>query len=266
MKANEKISKDLKFEGNPRKISETERALLKKHIEQLGDLSGVVYCRNKKAYVGGNQRSDIFEGCPIEITETYKKANEVGTIAYGFINYNNERHSYREVVFTEDQFKQACIVANNSGGANDWDILNSDSWETTKLIEWGLKVPTIKNTELLSGLKYEPLHFEPTEKPEVKLIDCVDLDKFNDKIKALDEYKLTKEQKEVLKIFAYRFIKIDFEQVANYYYFNAGDEEQKAIERLRLVLTDNGIKGFIDDDLIKLLDLVGHDFNPGDND
>ena len=35
--------------------------------------------------------------------------------------------------------------------------------------------------------------------------------KFNEKIKALEEYDLSKEEKEVLKMFAYRFLKIDFE-------------------------------------------------------
>ena len=60
-------------------------------------------------------------------------------------------------------------------------------------------------------------------------------------------------------MFAYRFIKIDFEQVANYYYFNASDEEQKAIERLRLILTDNGLNGFIQDDLIRILNFTDED-------
>ena len=58
-------------------------------------------------------------------------------------------------------------------------------------------------------------------------------------------------------MFAYRFIKIDFESVANYYYFNAGNEEQKAIERLRLVLVDGGIEGFIEDDLLKIMETIG---------
>ena len=77
------------------------------------------------------------------------------------------------------------------------------------------------------------------------------------KVAALDEYELTEEQKGVLKLFAYRFIKIDFERVANYYAFNATDEEKKAIERLRLVLVDNGINGFIEDDMLRVLERVG---------
>ena len=57
------------------------------------------------------------------------------------------------------------------------------------------------------------------------------------------------------------FIKIDFESVANYYFFNAGEEEKKAIERLRLVLTDNGLNGFVEDDLIKILSFTEEGIN-----
>jgi spore germination protein YaaH len=71
---------------------------------------------------------------------------------------------------------------------------------------------------------------------------------------------LTDDQKSLLKFFAYRFIKIDFENVANYYSFNASEEEQKAIERLRLVLTDNGVKGFIEDDLLKIMGFTDQEF------
>ena len=84
-------------------------------------------------------------------------------------------------------------------------------------------------------------------------MDCINLDKFKKKISALDEFELTDEQKEVLKWFAYRFIKIDFQSVADYYQHNATEAEQKAIERLRLVLTDDSVNGFIEDDLLKIL-------------
>lgn len=111
----------------------------------------------------------------------------------------------------------------------------------------------LSQTAVLSGLNYEPLYYEPKEIPNFKLVDCLDFSKFNAKVKALDEYDLTEEQKNVLKFFAYRFIKIDFEAVANYYSFCATEEEQKAIERLRLVLVDNGsVDGFIEDEILKL--------------
>ena len=41
--------------------------------------------------------------------------------------------------------------------------------------------------------------------------------------------------------------------MANYYAFNATEEEKKAIERLRLVLVDNGERGFIEDDMLQIL-------------
>lgn len=118
---------------------------------------------------------------------------------------------------------------------------------------YNVKEPLKSKTEELSKLKYNSCYYEPKEKPTLKLEDCVNLDKFNAKLQALKEYDLTDKQREVLKFFAYRFIKIDFESVANYYAFNASEEERKAIERLRLVLVDNGERGFIEDEMLRIL-------------
>jgi len=126
-------------------------------------------------------------------------------------------------------------------------------WESDKLEEWGLELPVQKATEILSTLEYQSVYYEPVKKPNIKLRDCLNLDKYEAKLKMLDEYDLTDEQKEVLKFFAYRFIKIDYENVANYYFFNASEEEKKAIERLRLVLCDSGLQGFVEDDMLKIL-------------
>jgi hypothetical protein len=154
--------------------------------------------------------------------------------------------------FNEEQKKEFIIKDNVSSGEWEWDIL-ANEWNVLELMDWGVKVPTIKNTELLSKLEYKSMYYEPEETPNIKLEDCINLKKYNEKVKALEDYDLTKEQKDVLKMFAYRFIKIDFESVANYYEFNASEEEKKAIERLRLVLVDNGISGFVEDDLLKIL-------------
>ena len=165
--------------------------------------------------------------------------------------------------WTEEKRQEFVIKDNVGFGEWDWDELNAD-WDLEQLADWGLDVPewedeeeeidkVKKATEILSGLKYEPIYYEPKEKPNINLFDCINFDKFNAKIEALNEYDLTEKEKEVLKWFAYRFIKIDFENVANYYSFNASEEEQKAIERLRLVLTDTGLNGFVEDDLLKIM-------------
>jgi hypothetical protein len=152
--------------------------------------------------------------------------------------------------WSEEKRREFTIKDNVGFGEWDWDEL-ANSWDSEELSDWGVDVPNMQNTEKLSELKFESIYFEPENKPNVNLKDCADFTKFNAKIKAVEESELSEEQKETLKIFAYRFIKIDFENVANYYYFNASEEEKKVIERLRLVLCDNGLNGFIEDDILK---------------
>ena len=118
--------------------------------------------------------------------------------------------------------------------------------------EWGVEISEKKQTEILSELKFYDTYYTPEEKPDINLSDCIDTEKFDKKVAFIDSLQLPQERKDILKLFAYRFMKIDFESVANYYAFNAGEEEKRAIERLRLVLVDGGIDGFIEDDLIRV--------------
>ncbi len=136
----DRIDTSLKFKDNPRVITEHEFYLLKEHLEQLGDLSGVVYCRNNQAYVGGNQRSEVFNGSKIEIVEMFIPATDTKTVALGFIHYRGEKYAYREVEFDKSEFNQACIVANSAGGKWDWDRL-ANEWDAEILNEWGLETP-----------------------------------------------------------------------------------------------------------------------------
>ena len=78
----------------------------------------------------------------------------------------------------------------------------------------------------------------------------------------IEESGLSDKQKEVMKLFAYRFLKINFEGVANYYAFNASEEEKRVIERLRMVLVDSGVEGFIEDDLLKVRGVVMDEEDP----
>jgi len=143
MEPKKKIDRKNKFKGNPRQISKKQFNLLKDHLEELGDLAGVVYCQNNNAYVGGNQRSEVFSGSNITILERNKKPSKNGTLAHGFIEYNGEKYAYREVYFTKEQFDKACIVANSDGGSFDWDIL-ANEWDNVKLGEWGLDIPGLE--------------------------------------------------------------------------------------------------------------------------
>lgn len=236
----EKVKINSIFENteNPRSINKEKFKKLVRSIREFPEMLKLrpIVVNKEMGILGGNMR---FKACQeLKLKEVY---------------------IIQATDLSDSQVEQFIIKDNVGYGDWDWDIL-ANSWDVDKLQDWGVNVPTIKNTELLSGLEYKPMYYEPTKEPNINLEDCIDLTKYNAKIKALDEYKLTKEQKKILKMFAYRFIKIDFESVANYHSFNANEEEQKAIERLRLVLTDNGADGFIEDDLLRLLGFTDKDF------
>jgi len=129
-----KINKDFIFKDNPRKITDRQLSRLECDLRKFGDLSGVVYCRNNKAYVGGNQRSKIFDGSQITLIKEYDEPLQDKTVAVGFIEWNGSRYLYREVEFSESEFREACVVANNDGG--DWDFDLLQEWDMDELASW----------------------------------------------------------------------------------------------------------------------------------
>lgn len=157
---------------------------------------------------------------------------------------------------TEEQ-KKEFIVKDNAHWGSEWDLDILKDWNVD-LDAWGVDevYKDLSETEKLSKLEFSSIYYEPENKPKITLKDCVDLELFNKKVDVIKESNLSAEEKEVLMFFAYRFIRIDFENVANYYFFNASDEEKKVIERLRLVLCDGGIEGFIEDDILAIHNMV----------
>lgn len=133
-----------------------------------------------------------------------------------------------------------------------WNVKPEDWGVDMKVSEDNSDSRNITATERLSDLTFNDIYYTPSEIPNIKLRDCVNLDKYNAKMDAIREMNLTDEQVNILTLFAYCFIKIDFEMLANYYAFNATDEERKAMERLRLVLVDGSIDGFINDELLRI--------------
>lgn len=209
---------------------------------------------------------ELFEARPI-IATPY---NGQLVILGGNLRYEGARKNKDTevpvVVIPEDTpvEKMREIVIKDNGAFGQWDFDQlANEWDNGRLTDWGVPVwdeekeVEIKATEELATMEFDSPYYEPQEIPKLKLSDCVDFTKFNAKMAALDSFNLTDKQREVLEVFAYRFIKIDFERVATYYAFNATEEEKKAIERLRLVLVDSGsVRGFIEDDLIKISSLT----------
>jgi hypothetical protein len=131
-----KVSDLKKYHKNPRTLSDKQFNLLKRDIEELGDLSGIVHDVNTNEIIGGNQRSIIFEDAEIVLTEQFDKPTKTGTIALGYIIYKKEKYAYRKVKWTKKQCEKACIVANKAGGNWDFDIL-ANQFEIPDLLDWG---------------------------------------------------------------------------------------------------------------------------------
>lgn len=112
---------------NPRTISDSKRAMLKKALLKFGDLSGIVYNTKTKRLVGGHQRRDIFDPkSAITVVKKYSKPTKTGTVAEGFCELNGERFSYRAVYWPEATEKAANIAANKNAG--EWDLPQLNEW------------------------------------------------------------------------------------------------------------------------------------------
>lgn len=219
-------------------------AIMMKHsIETLG-LGRSILLDKDNNIIAGNKTQETAKELGINdvvIVET--DGTKVIAVKRTDLSLNSEKG--REMALADNKTAQENI---------DLDYVKMKEELDKEVLEvYNVKEPLKSKTEELSKLQYNSCYYEPKEKPTLKLEECVNLDKFNAKLQALKEYDLTDKQREVLKFFAYRFIKIDFESVANYYAFNATEEEKKSIERLRLVLVDNGEQGFIEDEMLRIL-------------
>lgn len=231
--------KNLKLNtNNPRTISKVKYEKLLKSIEtftKMLELRPIIYDENDVIW-GGNMRytalMQLHNDGKVELKPEYFKKIEG---------------------YTEEEKKEFAIRDNVELGDWDMDIL-ANEWSDLPLDGWGVPVP--KETERLSDLKFSNMYYKPKEIPNIDLGQCVNLEKFHAKLQVIEEADLTQGQKDILKYFTYRFIKIDFENVANYYYFNASEEEKKVMERLRLVLCDGGVNGFIEEHLLKVYSIL----------
>lgn len=112
-------------------------------MEALGDISGIVHDLNTDEIVGGNQRSKIIDINTVEpvLTETFDEPDAQGTVAWGFVEWNGQKFSYRQVRWNDDQRERANITANSLGGEWDWDMLKGDDWDLEKLTAWDVEIP-----------------------------------------------------------------------------------------------------------------------------
>lgn len=112
---------------NPRKITSSKLAQLRKAMSEFGDLSGIVFNRRSGNMVAGHQRSKNLDStAEVVITNSFKKPNSVGTVAEGYIQADDVRWGYREVDWPRHKEMAGTIAANKLAG----------EWDSTQLKDW----------------------------------------------------------------------------------------------------------------------------------
>lgn len=227
--------------ANPRTRDDSRQEKLAESIEELPEMSEarppLVFPYNGRYIViGGNRRLEAFHALKREQIPVVTLPADTST----------------------EHLRRIVLIDNESTGETDWDAVMKN-WNDEELSAWGIALPVVDvdepktETERLSEIKFTGVYYEPKNIPDIRLEDCIDTTKFDKKVEFIESLPLSAKQKKTLKQFAYRFLKIDFEAVANYYAFHATEVEKQAIERLRLVLVDGGVNGFIEDELLKVV-------------
>lgn len=235
---------------NPRFIKDDRYLALKKSIEEAPEMLSireiVVYPLENGHYVviGGNMR--------------LRACQEIG--------YKELPCKILPLETPVAKLREYTIKDNIAFGSNDWDVI-ANEWDTEELTEWGMELPDfavddtpIEPEENKDETQYSRNIEIPTYQitgAEPTIAECVDVSAVKKLIKQIDESNVSEEQKEMLRICAYRHAVIHFDNIAEYY-AHQDKEMQNLMEENALVIIDfdRAIeKGFVDmtDKLLRLI-------------
>lgn len=157
------------------------------------------------------------------------------------------------------KIKEYAIKDNVQAGNWDWDELAND-WDVEELQDWGVDCSFLdeseEETEGVSGEEDdESVYSTKIESPvyeitgaEPSIDECIDTHSVKELLAAIDNSNVSEEQKEMLRVCAYRFAKIDFRNMAEYY-AHQQKEMQGLMEDNALVIIDFNKaieKGFVE--------------------
>ena len=250
------------YSKNPRKITPTQLDKLRRNIEELGDLSGIVHDLNTGEIISGNQRSRVVDinKCEIVITEEYPEPTAQGTVAWGHVLWEGQRLNYRAVRWSSAQRKKANVTANSLGGEWDWDILTTE-FDIDLLGDWQLPVDdyltqqgdsssshataAATNTPVTEDAEAEARYTKKIESPlyepsnnEPGVEELFDSTRYEELISDIEGASDLPEQvREFLRHAAARHIRFNYKLIADYY-SHAPKAVQQLMEDSALVIID----------------------------
>jgi len=165
------------YSKNARKATMSDLDKLKENLKELGDLSGITHDLETDEIITGNQRSTVFDinNCEIVITSKNEKPDKQGTVAVGYIVWNDNKYNYRQVRWDEETRKKACIVANTFAGIFDREALKAYNPEDLEGFGLDKKYITKKTNKsssdknpITSDIKTIKLFFDKNTEPQFR--------------------------------------------------------------------------------------------------
>ena len=213
-----KINKVKPNGNNPRLIKDSKFKKLVTSIKEFPEMLKLrpIVVNSDMVVLGGNMR--------------LKACKEAGL---------KEVYILKAYDLTEEQEKEFIVKDNVGFGEWDWDIL-ANEWDVNKLEDWGLDGFPFEIDNSIEEDNYnrsvEVPKYQPTdEKPKVN--ELFDNEKTNDFIKKIEKSNIPKNEKDFLKFAAYRHIKFNYKNIANYY-AHSTKEIQDLMEDSALVIID----------------------------
>ena len=217
---NPRVIKDDKFKKLVKSLQEFPEMMEKRPMVCVTDIDGKIYP------LGGNMRLKAI------------KELQMKEIPDNWVQMADD--------WTEDQRKE--FIIKDNVGFGEWDFEELQGWDVEQLEEWGLDMPELKEEIEIKDLFnieipfYNPSEIKPLES------ELIDLSKYENLKKDIEELEINNDLKEFLLIRASFFADFNFQKIADYYYHE--EEKVKNIfNKLGLVILapKEALKnGFID--------------------
>ena len=219
---------EIKFDKrNYRKHDKKNKSLIKKSLEKFGAGRSIVVDAEGEI-IGGN---GVYEqaqklGLKTKIVET--DGSELVVVK-------------RTDLKTDDEKRKALAVMDNSTSDTsefDLELLTAD-FTVDELEDFGIELPEEKEGESNKySIKIKPPIYIPKKKNKPKLSECIDLEKYNQLKKEIENNKnISEEEKTLLLLASTRHICFNYENIAEYY-CHCSDDTKSLMEKNALVIVD----------------------------
>ncbi len=217
-----KTAADLKQDGNNyRKHSDTNKARIKKSIDEAGLGRSVVVDADGVLIAGNGVQQVVDPETPVRVVET--DGTELVVVK-------------RTDLHTDDPRRKTLALADNATSDDvEWDFeAISEDWAADEAGEWGVEWP--KGAINNYSRKIEIPTYEPVE-GFVGLSELTDKTKYEQLCSEIEASELDTDVADFLKMAATRHIVFDYARIGDYY-ANASPEVQDLMERSALVIID----------------------------